>query len=100
MKYTQLIKICSLSLSLGLMAQVGHTAAIKTTNAKITLAPERSSLIEKALLQQKQGSNTLRGDNDLKILTAIKVAPTQSFFASQNQKFTRFVQAFFPQSSS
>ena len=98
MKYTQLIKICSLSLSLGLMAQVGHTAAIKTMNAKI--APERSSLIEKALLQQKQGSNTLRGDNDLKILTEIKVAPTQSFFASQNQKFTRFVQAFFPQSNS
>ncbi len=100
MRYTAIIQALSLSLTLGFMAQMGHAAAIKSSEAKVTLAPEKSSLIEKALQQQKQGGNTLRADNDLKMLTEIKVAPTQSFFAAQNQKFSRFVQALFPQSSS
>jgi hypothetical protein len=82
------------------MTQVGHTAAIKTSETKITLSTERSSLIEKALQQQKLDTNTLRPDNDLKVLTEIKVAPTQSFFAAQNQKFSRFLQALFPQNYS
>ena len=82
------------------MAQLGHAAAIKGTETKLPLTPEKSSLIEKALQQQKQSGNTFRADNDLKILTEIKVAPTQSFFASQNQKFSRFVQALFPQNNS
>ncbi|CAB1208157.1 hypothetical protein [Acinetobacter bouvetii] len=99
MQYTNLIKAFSLSLTLGFMAQFGHAAAIKATDSKI-MGPEKSSLIEKALLQQKNGSNTLRADNDLKVLTEIKVAPTQSFFAAQNQKFSRFVQALFPQNNS
>jgi hypothetical protein len=34
-------------------------------------------------------------DNDLKIMTSIKVAPTQNFFATQNQRFSRFVQSLF-----
>lgn len=100
MRYTAIIQALSLSLSLGFMAQLGHAATIKATEAKVTLSPEKSSLIEKALQQQKHGSNTLRADNDLKILTEIKVAPTQSFFAAQNQKFSRFVQALFPQNNS
>ena len=100
MKFTPVITALSLSLTLGLMAQIGHAAAIKATDAKISLLPEKTSLIEKALQQQKQGTNTFRNDNDLKVLTEIKVAPTQSFFASQNQKFTRFVQVFFPQNNS
>ncbi|TCB49005.1 hypothetical protein E0H80_13565 [Acinetobacter sp. ANC 4779] len=100
MKFTPVITALSLSLTLGLMAQVGHTAAIKATDAKISVLPEKTSLIEKALQQQKQGSNTFRNDNDLKVLTEIKAAPTQSFFAAQNQKFSRFVQVFFPQNNS
>ena len=100
MRYTAMIQALSLSLTLGFMAQLGHAAAIKGSEAKVALGPEKSSLIEKALQQQKQGGNTLRADNDLKMLTEIKVAPTQSFFAAQNQKFSRFVQALFPQSSS
>lgn len=100
MRYLSLVKIVSLSLSLGLMSQLGHTAAIKTTEAKVTLNPERSSLIEKVLQQQKQGGNTLSSDSDLKVLTEIKVAPSQSFFAAQNQRFSRFVQAIFPQNNS
>ena len=103
MKFTPVIKALSLSLTLGFMAQIGHAAAIKTTDSKISLSTERSSLIEKALQQHKQdkqGSNTFYNDNDLKVLTEIKVAPTQSFFAAQNQKFTRFVQVFFQQNNS
>lgn len=100
MRYLSLVKIVSLSLSLGLMSQLGHTAAIKTTETKVTLNPERSSLIEKVLQQQKQGGNILRSDSDLKVLTEIKVAPSQSFFAAQNQRFSRFVQAIFPQNNS
>ncbi|QPF38196.1 hypothetical protein H0S58_01260 [Acinetobacter sp. TTH0-4] len=100
MKYMSFVKVLSLSLTVGLMTQLSHTAAIKTADTKVTLSPERSSLIEKVLQQQKQGANTLRPDNDLKVLTEIKVAPTQSFFAAQNQKFSRFVQALFPQNYS
>ncbi|MGE8561474.1 MAG: hypothetical protein ACN6NJ_11075 [Acinetobacter sp.] len=100
MKYTPVITAFSLSLTLGLMTQVGHAAAIKATDSKLSLSAEKSSLIEKALQQQKLGTNTLRNDNDLKVLTEIKVAPTQSFFAAQNQKFSRFVQVFFPQNNS
>ena len=79
MKFTPVITALSLSLTLGFMAQIGHAAAIKATDAKISLSPEKSSLIEKALQQQKQGTNTFRNDNDLKVLTEIKVAPAQSF---------------------
>ncbi len=100
MKFTPVITALSLSLTLGFIAQIGHAAAIKTTDTKISLPAEKSSLIEKALQQHKQGSNTFHNDNDLKVLTEIKVAPTQSFFAAQNQKFTRFVQVFFPQNNS
>ncbi|WP_407304501.1 hypothetical protein [Acinetobacter sp.] len=100
MKYTPVITALSLTLTLGFMTQVGNAAAIKNTDSKTSLSPEKSSLIEKALQQQKQGSQTFRNDNDLKILTEIKAAPTQSFFAAQNQKFTRFVQVFFPQNNS
>lgn len=100
MRYTAIIQAFSLSLTLGFMAQLGHAAAIKGTESKMMLGAEKSSLIEKALLQQKQGGNTLRADNDLKILTEIKVAPTQSFFAAQNQKFSRFLQVFFPPNNS
>lgn len=100
MRYAAVIQAFSLSLTLGFMAQLGHSTVIKGTEGKVTLGTEKSSLIEKALQQQKQGGNTLRADNDLKMLTEIKVAPTQSFFAAQNQKFSRFVQALFPQSSS
>lgn len=100
MKYMSFVKVLSLSLTVGFMTQLSYTAAIKTADTKVMLSPERSSLIEKVLQQQKQGANTLRPDNDLKVLTEIKVAPTQSFFAAQNQKFSRFVQALFPQNYS
>jgi hypothetical protein len=54
-----------------------------------------SALIEKAISQQKGSDRTTMTDNDLKIMTSIKVAPTQNFFATQNQRFSRFVQSLF-----
>ena len=51
MRYTAIIQALSLSLTLGFMAQLGHAAAIKGSEAKVALGPEKSSLIEKALQQ-------------------------------------------------
>ena len=65
-----------LSLGLGLMAQTSHTAVVKNTHSAV------------------------KADNDLKMMTSIKAAPTQNFFASQNQRFSRFVQSFFSSNQS
>lgn len=79
MQATQFLKICGLSLSLTLIGQMGHSAALKATETKVNLSPERPSLMEKALQQQRKDSKILRDENDLRVLTEIKVAPTQSF---------------------
>ena len=103
---TQLHKIAALSLCLGLTAQIGHAAAIKDSNKAITssVMAERQSPIEKALNQQKQqkrGDHKLITETDeLKVLTSLKSAPTQNFFAEQHQRFSRFVQALFQPHSS
>ncbi|WP_374664369.1 hypothetical protein [Acinetobacter sp.] len=90
-----LIRALGLGLSLTLAAQAGHAAA----TGKTAMPAEKKSLIEKALYQQKNESK-LQSDDNLKVLTALKAAPTQSFFASQNQSFTRFVQSLFLQNNS
>ena len=100
MRYSQFLKIFSLSLSLALMTQLGHSAAIKPIDCKTNFSPERTSLMEKALQQQKQGSNIFHGDSDIKVLTEFKITPSQSFLAAQNQKFSRLVQAIFTQNNS
>lgn len=100
MQATQFLKIYGLSLSLTLIGQMGHSAALKATETKVNLSPERPSLMEKALQQQRKDSKILRDENDLRVLTEIKVAPTQSFFAAQNQRFSRIVQALFIQNNS
>ena len=98
---TQLHKIAILGLFLGLTTQMGHTAAIKDTNRAITssVVIERQSPIEKALLQQKQQKRSeqklITESDELKVLTSLKSAPTQNFFADQHQRFSLFVQAFF-----
>lgn len=92
---SSLISALCLGFSLTIAAQAGHTAAIsKSTNTKVALPAEKTSLIEKAIHQQKTESK-LQSDDNLKVLTSLKVAPTQNFFASQNQSFTRFIQALF-----
>ena len=46
--------------------------------------------------QQKRSEQKLITETDeLKVLTSLKSAPTQNFFAEQHQRFSRFVQAFF-----
>ncbi|MDM1292234.1 hypothetical protein [Acinetobacter indicus] len=101
----QSVYVLCLSLGLGLMAQTSHTAVVKNTHTAVKMTPAKPSLIEKALLQQKEQLGTaktdkLQADNDLKMMTSIKAAPTQSFFASQNQRFSRFVQSFFSSNQS
>ena len=99
MKSTLFSAIC-LGLGLTFAAQAGHAAAIsKSASSKAALPAEKGSLIEKAINQQKSAAQ-LPPDSNLKMLTALKAAPTQNFLASQNQSFTRFVQALFPQHSS
>ena len=93
---SKLICIALLSLS-----TVSHSAVIKSTESKTHLTAAKGSLIEKALTQQKQADKQkFESNNDLKVLTSIHVAPTQNFFALQNQRFSRFVQALFPQDNS
>ena len=60
---------------------------------------EAMTWIEKAISQQKSEGKG-RSDDSLKVLTSIKAPPSQSFFASQNQSFSRFVQAIFSGSNS
>lgn len=83
------------------LSTVSHSAVIKSTESKTHLTAEKGSLIEKAITQQKQADKQkFESNNDLKVLTSIHVAPTQNFFALQNQRFSRFVQALFPQDNS
>ncbi|WP_445116794.1 DUF4179 domain-containing protein [Acinetobacter sp. WZC-1] len=94
---TRIYKTVGLSFLLSLCVQAGHTAIIKDTQKQISspIVTEKLSPIEKALTQQKRGDNKLVPDNDqLRVLTSIKAAPTQNFFAEQHQRFSRFVQAF------
>ena len=90
--------ICAALLTL---STVSHSTVIKSTESKTHLTAEKGSLIEKALTQQKQADKQkFESNNDLKVLTSINLAPTQNFFALQNQRFSRFVQALFPQGNS
>jgi len=89
----QLIKVLGLSLSLGLFSQLSTAAVIKDTQIKPN---EKNSLIEKALDQQKRNLSSLpTTDDEIKMLNTIRVAPSQNFFATQHQRFSRFVQSFF-----
>ena len=93
------LKILGLSLGLAVMAQTGHTAAIKDTTKPIQsliVVVDKQSPIEKALNQQKRGENKLISDKDqLKVLTSIKTTASQNFLAEQHQKFSCFVQDLF-----
>nr|WP_277603014.1 DUF4179 domain-containing protein [Acinetobacter modestus] len=75
--------------------QVGHAAAIKENN-NIKTIDKSSSLIVKALDQQKRNTAMLPStDDELKMLNTIRTTPTQTFFASQHERFSRFVQTIF-----
>lgn len=107
MKTSSYQTIC-FSLLLGFVAQTTQAAALQKTS-KAVQAPlsieKNQSPIERALSQQKRNRNRndsklLAEQDQMKVITSISVAPTQNFFASQNQRFSRFVQAIFLQQNS
>lgn len=105
MKTSSYQTIC-FSLLLGFVAQTTQAAALQKTS-KAVQAPlsieKNQSPIERALSQQKRNrsdSKLLAEQDQMKVITSISVAPTQNFFASQNQRFSRFVQAIFLQQNS
>ena len=85
-----------LSLIMLFSIQLGHAVVVKTDlqKASVTTVESKTSPIEKAIQQQKS-EKTLHTDDNLKVLTALKVAPSQNFFAAPNYRFTRFVQSIF-----
>lgn len=102
---TAIFKALCLSLTLTATIQTVDAAAIpKNTKVATPLVSlEKQTPIEKALTQQKRerGDNRLIFQNDqIKILNSLKSAPSQNFLAEQHQRFSRFVQAFFPQHNS
>ena len=95
MQASELKKTLCLSLFLVFSIQVGHAAAIKENN-NIKMIDKSSSLIVKALDQQKRNTAMLPStDDELKMLNTIRTTPTQTFFASQHERFSRFVQTIF-----
>lgn len=101
---TYFLKILILSLSLSGLC-TAHAATlkspVKTNTTTPTAAIEKQTPIEKALSQQKRGEHKFTIDNDqLKIYTSIKTAPTQNFLADQHQRFSRILQSLFQQQSS
>ncbi|EKU37862.1 DUF4179 domain-containing protein [Acinetobacter sp. AYS6] len=88
-------KALSLSLVLGFASQFSAAAVLKDTPNK-TGSDKQTSLIEKALDQQKRNPIVLPStDDELKVLNTIRVTPTQNFLAAQHERFSRFVQAIF-----
>lgn len=86
-----------LSLTLGCLTQGIHAAGLQKQIEK------QKTPIEKALTQQKldRSENKLLVNNEpIKVLTSISAAPTQNFFAEQNQRFSRLMQTIFPQQPS
>ncbi len=103
------LKSATLSICLGMMIPVSHGAAIQTSNktvkskasAQRISTTEKSSLIEKALNQQKRSDSTTSPSADeVKVLNAIREASTQNFFAAQHERFSRLVQSLFLSHSS
>lgn len=89
------------SVVLGLCLSLGATAsyanAIQNKNDNSSTSTRHPSLIEKELSKQKQNTKAIDSDLDsIKILNAIHVQPSQSFFAYQHERFSRILQALFP----
>ena len=82
-------------------SQASFAATIKTMTDTKTAATvvNKMSPIEKALKQQKN-DRKFNSEVDLKVLAQINSAPSQSFLASQNERFSRFIQSIFTQDNS
>ena len=101
MRALKLKKTLCLSLFLACSVQFGHAAIKESSNIKTIDKATSSSLIGKALDQQKRNISMIPStDDELKMLNTIRTTPTQNFFATQNQRFSRFVQSLFQQQNS
>ena len=101
MRALKLKKTLCLSLFLACSVQFGHAAIKESSNIKTIDKSTSSSLIGKALDQQKRNISMIPAtDDELKMLNTIRTTPTQNFFATQNQRFSRFVQSLFQQQKS
>ena len=101
MRALKLKKTLCLSLFLACSVQFGHAAIKESSNIKTIDKSASSSLIVKALDQQKRNTSMIPStDDELKMLNTIRTTPTQNFFATQNQRFSRFVQSLFQQQNS
>ena len=101
MRALKLKKTLCLSLFLECSVQFGHAAIKESSNIKTIDKSTSSSLIGKALDQQKRNISMIPAtDDELKMLNTIRTTPTQNFFATQNQRFSRFVQSLFQQQNS
>lgn len=88
-------KALSLGLVLSFASQMSNAAILKD-NANKAVTEKQTSLIEKALDQQKRNpAPAPSSDDELKVLNTIRVTPTQNFLAAQHERFSRFVQAIF-----
>lgn len=82
---------------LGLCMSAVATTSYANVIQNKTQSTHPSSLIEKELSKQKQNTKAINSDLDsIKILNAIHVQPSQSFFAYQHERFSRLLQALFP----
>ena len=101
MRALKLKKTLCLSLFLACSVQFGHAAIKESSNIKTIDKSTSSSLIGKALDQQKRNISMIPAtDDELKMLNTIRTTLTQNFFATQNQRFSRFVQSLFQQQNS
>lgn len=101
----QFFKALCFSLTLGATLQTVNAATISKGTKPVTssISLDKQSPIEKALTQQKRDrtDSRLMTDNDqIRLMTSMNTAPTQNFLAAQHQRFSRFVQAIFPQHNS
>ncbi|MCH7335811.1 DUF4179 domain-containing protein [Acinetobacter sp. NIPH 2699] len=101
MRALELKKALCLSLFLACSIPAGHAAAIKENN-NLKMLEKTTSPIAKALDQQKRNTSLSLSatDDELKMLNTIRTTPTQTFFASQHERFSRFVQTIFQPHSS
>ena len=96
---SKLFKALCLTCGLIVFSQVGHTAVTKTTETKMVNSVVKITPIEKALQQQKN-DRKFHSEDNLKVLTSINIAPSQSFLASQNERFSHFIQTLFTTNNS
>lgn len=78
-----------------LVFSFGIQAAVIKNTAPSGLSAQPSP-ITKALNQQKRLNKTLSPrDDQLRVMTSLKTAPTQNFLADQHLRFSRLIQSIF-----